>query len=221
MDENSTPEILSASISALRLQSGLTQAALAEQLGITFQAVSKWENGQSAPDITLLPQLADIFGVQIDELFGRAPAQPAAPADVDKAARYVVDTVPWDDDGELRGVVYKGQTLLEKANRITRKFVFVYKGDAVNVSAMCGLECGNIAGNASAGTSISAGNIDGSANAGTGIVAQNIGNNVKAGTHVNAADITGNVNAGTHVMAHDITGDVRAGTHISGKRIIR
>ena len=53
----------------------LTQDQLAEKLGVTAQAVSKWENDQSCPDITILPQLADIFGITTDELLGRdAPA---------------------------------------------------------------------------------------------------------------------------------------------------
>lgn len=49
---------------------GLTQDQLAEQLGVTAQAVSKWENDQSCPDITTLPKLAEIFGITTDELLG-------------------------------------------------------------------------------------------------------------------------------------------------------
>jgi transcriptional regulator with XRE-family HTH domain len=48
----------------------LTQEQLAEKLGITAQAVSKWENDQSCPDITMLPKLAEIFGISTDELLG-------------------------------------------------------------------------------------------------------------------------------------------------------
>ena len=58
-------------IMQLRKSKGLTQDQLAEQLGVTAQAVSKWENDQSCPDITALPQLADIFGTTTDELLGR------------------------------------------------------------------------------------------------------------------------------------------------------
>lgn len=50
---------------------GLTQDQLAEKLGITAQAVSKWENDLSCPDITILPRLADIFGITTDALLGR------------------------------------------------------------------------------------------------------------------------------------------------------
>ena len=56
-------------IKALRLQKGVTQEALAGELGVSAQAVSKWENGTTLPDIQLLPPLAVYFGVSIDELF--------------------------------------------------------------------------------------------------------------------------------------------------------
>ena len=55
-------------ISLLRKQSGLTQLALANRLGVTDKAVSRWENGLGYPDITLLPILAETFGVSIDQL---------------------------------------------------------------------------------------------------------------------------------------------------------
>ena len=56
-----------------RLQ--LTQEQLAEKLGVTAQAVSKWETGQSCPDIALLPKLAEIFQISVDELLGKEPKQ--------------------------------------------------------------------------------------------------------------------------------------------------
>lgn len=56
-------------IKALRTQRNLTQEALAEQLGVSAQAVSKWERGAATPDIQLLPALSAYFGVTIDELF--------------------------------------------------------------------------------------------------------------------------------------------------------
>lgn len=49
---------------------GFTQQALAEKLNISFQAVSKWENDTSYPDVTLLPQLAAVLNVSIDSLLG-------------------------------------------------------------------------------------------------------------------------------------------------------
>ena len=56
-------------IRELRLQKGITQEQLATYIGISYQAVSKWENNVTSPDIQLLPQLAVYFGVKIDEFF--------------------------------------------------------------------------------------------------------------------------------------------------------
>ena len=56
-------------IKQLRQRRGITQEALAQQFGMTPQAVSKWECGTAAPDIELLPALSAYFGVTIDELF--------------------------------------------------------------------------------------------------------------------------------------------------------
>lgn len=52
----------------LRKARSLTQEKLGEQLGISSQAVSKWENGDSMPDIMILPQLCEILGISIDSL---------------------------------------------------------------------------------------------------------------------------------------------------------
>ncbi len=58
-----------------RKRLGMTQDKLAERLGVTAQAVSKWENDQSCPDITMLPKLAEIFGVSTDALLGIEAAE--------------------------------------------------------------------------------------------------------------------------------------------------
>lgn len=58
-------------LARLRSESGLTQEETANHLGITKEAVSKWECGQSMPDISLLPAIADLYSTSIDDLFGR------------------------------------------------------------------------------------------------------------------------------------------------------
>lgn len=55
-------------IAELRKQHGMTQLELAEKMGVTDKAVSKWERDLSCPDINTLPNLADILGVSVDEL---------------------------------------------------------------------------------------------------------------------------------------------------------
>ncbi len=59
---------LGSRIGDFRKRRGITQDSLAEHMGVSSQAVSKWENDLSCPDISLLPQLADYFSISIDEL---------------------------------------------------------------------------------------------------------------------------------------------------------
>ena len=54
----------------LRKDRGITQEELAYTLGVSFQAISKWERGESYPDISILPTLAGYFGVTIENLMG-------------------------------------------------------------------------------------------------------------------------------------------------------
>ena len=56
-------------IKILRKEKGISQESLAKVLGVTFQAVSKWETNTTAPDVSLIPSIASYFGVSIDELF--------------------------------------------------------------------------------------------------------------------------------------------------------
>lgn len=58
----------------LRKQKGMTQEEVASALGVTNQAVSKWESAQCCPDIQLLPAIAELFEVTIDELMGHKSA---------------------------------------------------------------------------------------------------------------------------------------------------
>ena len=64
-------ETLGKRIAQYRKEQSLTQENLAERLGISSQAVSKWENDLSCPDISILPQLAEALGVTTDELLGK------------------------------------------------------------------------------------------------------------------------------------------------------
>lgn len=63
------PKNTGKAIATLRKQAGLTQASLAEKLGISDKAVSKWERGLACPDISLLPRLSMLLNIDIDDLF--------------------------------------------------------------------------------------------------------------------------------------------------------
>ena len=71
---------MGARIARSRKEKGLTQEALANALGVSNQAVSKWEGDVCCPDIQLLPPLCDTLGMTLDALFGREKKAEAAPA---------------------------------------------------------------------------------------------------------------------------------------------
>ena len=92
-------------IAALRREKNLKQDDLAQMLEVSPQAVNKWENDQTCPDISLLPKLAKILGVSVDELLsGKQELQPVvtlAPEDQrkdikDMMLRIVVDSAGGD-----------------------------------------------------------------------------------------------------------------------------
>lgn len=92
-------ETLGKRIGQLRRATGMKQDELAEKLGVTPQAVSKWENDVSSPDISLLPQLAQLLGITIDELLSgkKAPETKLVPVEQrrdikDMVIRIVVDS---------------------------------------------------------------------------------------------------------------------------------
>ena len=113
-------ETLGKRIVSNRKRLGITQDRLAEQLGVTAQAVSKWENDQSCPDIAMLPKLAEIFGITTDELLGIS--QPRQET-VHKAE--IVDA---DADDRLirvaqRDIVERGRTIeavMERYQRVLK-----------------------------------------------------------------------------------------------------
>jgi transcriptional regulator with XRE-family HTH domain len=83
-------------IAALRREKGLKQDELAEKLGVSAQAVSKWENDQTCPDISLLPLLAKTLGVTVDELL--SGKQESAPA---------VQIVPENERKDIKDMVLR------------------------------------------------------------------------------------------------------------------
>jgi len=85
-------------LTSRRREKGITQDELASHIGVSKQSVSKWENGNSYPDILLLPQLASFFNISLDELMGYKPQM--ADADIKKLCAELSGefvTKPFDD----------------------------------------------------------------------------------------------------------------------------
>lgn len=224
MSETGYLQNLATNICSLRKGQGLTQEALADRLGLTFQAVSKWENFQSSPDIQLLPRLAEIFGVSVDRLFGiGGPEHPeeesggilAQPVPAQADGTSLPGELPWADDGTLRVVLYKGRMLLQSDDAEEPKMVFRYEGEALNVESRISVECGDVGGSVQAGQNIHCGEVGGEVNAGRDVQCSDVGGDANAGRDIQCGDISGEASAGKDVRCGDVGGEISAGGSIS------
>lgn len=103
---------LAQNIRRLRRERDISQATLADALDISIQAVSKWECGNSSPDISLIPRIADFFGITIDELFRGK-----------RAASTSLRGQDLPDDGIFRVVQAVGRHILRAEQYSDRKTV--------------------------------------------------------------------------------------------------
>ena len=88
--------IIANNIATLRRESGMTQTALAEKLNYSDKAISKWERGESVPDISVLKSIADLFGVTVD---------------------YLIEAEHTSDGGETRDLAAQNALLSERRRR--------------------------------------------------------------------------------------------------------
>ena len=91
-------------IQEMRNKANMSQKELGQYLSVTDKAVSKWERQLSCPDVSLLPAMAEVFGVGINELFAEAPTDTAK----------AIEDLPWEDDGRVRIAVFEGKRLCPK-----------------------------------------------------------------------------------------------------------
>lgn len=75
-DEKDLQAVIAGNLAAYRKAAGLTQLGLAEKLNYSDKAVSKWERAEGVPDIFILKQLADIYGVTVNDLITKKKARP-------------------------------------------------------------------------------------------------------------------------------------------------
>ena len=81
-------------IKRLRRERDLTQEEMAAHLGVSFQSISKWERGDGYPDITMLPALANYFGISMDELLGTS--------EIEKRERYDEINRTWAENNKQK-----------------------------------------------------------------------------------------------------------------------
>lgn len=223
----------------------ISQEILAERLGVTVQAVSKWETGLSYPDITMLPKLAEYFEMSLDGLFFGE----------DKGNSFGGNLNGVPDDGKLRIVQCIGSKVMGKKEYMkNEKFEliipdtdkkisfevwgsvdiegdvggYVDSGAGVNcgdvgtyVDAGGGVNCGNIGTYVDSGAGVNCGNVAGYIDAGGGVNCGNVSMNVQAGGDVKCGMICGDVDAGDDVNCTSIGGNVNCGGHIIYKNDAR
>ena len=209
-------------IAALRKSKGMTQEALAQLLGITNQAVSKWESDQCCPDIMQLPALADIFEISMDTLFGRPGA--ALPEALSQEPVTVISDLPWEDNDDLHAVCFIGHRLVRyqdipsiggKRERFSYSFSCLgfdkasqrgnepvqlhFSGNVGNLYSDYAVYCAESA-------------IGGNVQAGDGVICTDVGGEVRAGDGVTCVSVRGNVVAGDSVSCTgSIGGNAQAG----------
>jgi len=112
-------------IRLLRKQKGISQEVLAQYLGLSFQAVSKWENGTTLPDVTMIPALASFFGVSTDELFdfNRMEREKRISAIVEEAAN-----CRWKDPEKAEEILREGLSNYPGNEILLNNLLYVLNG---------------------------------------------------------------------------------------------
>ena len=111
-------------IKSLRKQKNISQEVFSNYLGVSFQAVSKWENGNTMPDVTMIPAIASFFSVSTDELFdfNLYEIEKNVEAIVDEYSKY------WDKDKQ-------------KCEQILREGLKKYPGNDVLLDCLTDVLC--------------------------------------------------------------------------------
>ncbi len=202
-------------IASLRKAQGMTQDELATRLGVTYQAVSKWETGSCLPDILLLPKLADIFGTTVDSLLGREEDGPQVVTD---SAGSGSDPIDVDVPGNLEiRLLVDGQPYRTISPGDWKPVVIHLSGPVRDVVSEGNLVVlGTIRGDASSGGNLNhQGEILGDAQAGADLHCNGtIGGDAVAGCDLHAGSIGGDAAAGCDLRAGSIGGDAAAGGNL-------
>lgn len=225
---------MGARIARYRKENGLTQEALANRLGVTNQAVSKWEGDVCCPDIQLLPELADALGLSLDALFGRETPEPPAAEKVKEETSPIgiVEELPWADDESLHAVLYQGHRLLQSegiperngggllhllaGRRDAQQVVLRFTGTARDIYSDFAVHCeGEVSGSIQAGDGVQCGSVGGNINARDGVTCGAVEGSVCAGDSVQCESVGGSVQAGDGVHCGDVGGSVQAGDGVT------
>lgn len=215
-------------IQELRKSKGMSQEKLAAQFGISVQAVSKWECAQSYPDITLLPQIAELFDVSIDYLL----------TGKDRAGHGAALDLP-TNDGKLRILQFRGREILTSNTYDPDVRIMLQIDENLPEYRDCNIEiwgsadikggvngditaggyvkCGFVRGSVSADGDVSCGTSSGGVTAGGNVCVHSnmICGDISAEGNVACNNVGGGVTAGGDVRCNDVGGDVSAECNVN------
>ncbi|MEF2562415.1 MAG: helix-turn-helix transcriptional regulator [Negativibacillus sp.] len=130
-------------IAQFRLRKNITQMELAEEMSVSFQAVSSWERGSTMPDISRLPQLCQILGISIDQLLDDSPYLPTihqlrdkdSEADQPISAQHLIELEPVIKPKELSNILHQNREslCLENFSQLLQLIPFLSSEDAENL----------------------------------------------------------------------------------------
>lgn len=209
--------LIGQNIKRLRKAMDISQERLAEAVGVTVQAVSKWENSTSLPDICTAPVIAAFFGVTLDELFfGNGVKQEVSVPS---------DSLP--SDKKLYVFMVKDGKILKQQEWEQNKRIYLDLGEYENeltaeiwgnadingnigggVTAGGGINCGNVSGGIDASGGVNCGNVSGGIDAGGGIVCGNVSGGVDAGGGVVCGNVSGGVDAAGDIQCGEVSGNI-------------
>lgn len=200
-------------IQELRKSKGMSQEKLAAQFGISVQAVSKWECAQSYPDITLLPQIAELFDVSIDYLLtGKDRAGHGAPLDLPT------------NDGKLRILQFRGREVLTSNTYDPDVRIMLQIDENLPDYRDCNIEIwgsadikGDINGDVTAGgdVCVHSNMISGDISAEGNVACNNVGGDICTKGDVACNNVGGDFSTEGDVTCNNVTGNVSAKGDVS------
>lgn len=223
--------IIAETIKELRTKNGISQEKLAEAMQVSMQAVSKWENNLSCPDIALLPQLAEYFEVSIDYLVTGKQVE---------STEYQENVVGIPDDDKIRVVQLRGNQVMQSQewakDRIMKLELPQLQDKTTIEIEICGdcsiesdvsgsvtangdLNCGNIGGCVNANGDVNCGNIGGNVETNGDINCGNIGGSIETSGDANCGNVYGGVTAEGDVSCGDVSGAVTVQGDLKCKEI--
>ena len=223
--------LIGENIKKLRKAMDVSQEKLAEAVGVTVQAVSKWENSTSLPDIGIVPEIAAFFGVTLDELFfGVNEIKTKKSAELNLPV----------SDNKLYVLLSQGGKILNQQEWEDNKRIFIELGRYENnieveikgnadikgdirghVTEEGGVNCGNVSGGVDSNGGVNCGNISGGVDANGGVVCGNISGGVDATGGVVCGNISGGVDANGGVQCGDISGEINCEGDIRCNKVVK